>query len=238
MKLWRFASLGDGHFANAVRRGAWSRSADACTLCRTSRTLRVSPLVIEWSPGSVWIGDFTLTGFDSDVLATDAALSELAPYGGFGPGAVEMTEPTDLTAEQLALPRVPLPYRGPPVHEMWVEHLVNLEPERSTVKIEAPCRACGSVKRTAVGVERRESKWDTTSHRLIQRQIAREPGKGLFVRASDVGASGIFRVREFPAWVLATDVVREHIAARRLTNVAFMEVGDVVADGVNSRQLT
>jgi hypothetical protein len=39
---------------------------------------------------------------------------------------------------------------------------------------------------------------------------------------------GIFRVAEFPGWILCTDEVKQLIESHGFTNVSFLEMGEVL----------
>jgi hypothetical protein len=200
-----------------------------------STSKRIAPMIIEWAPGSSVVGDFSLSGFDSDVAVTEPVLRALEPFGGVRAGPVEMTERTDLTPGAASRTRVRLPYRGPTLHELWIDCTVPLDLERSTVRGGPPCGSCGKYKWEPVGVERIDSRWDPTLRRLRSDRVQREPGKGLFVRSVDLAHCGIFRIR-LPGGVIVTDEVRNTILQHRFTNVDFLESGEALQESKSRDQ--
>ena len=88
----------------------------------------------------------------------------------------------------------------------------------STVDVEEHCDACGgNVYEEFHGVEEGPPGPRTP----------REPGKGLHVRAADVGEHLFFRPRDTGIFG-ATDAGRAFVEARGWSNVEFLEYGDVV----------
>ena len=74
------------------------------------------------------------------------------------------------------------------------------------------------------GVQHLEQIWDQERAELVTVLHPRVEGKGVIVPQ----AQGIFRVREFPAWVFCTDDVKRLIEEHGFTNVSFLEMGDTL----------
>ena len=70
--------------------------------------------------------------------------------------------------------------------------------------------------------------FDKDRMQLDWTHTARVPDKGLFVREVDLNGADIFRVQEFPGWILCTDRAKTFVEDRRLTNVTFLEYGDIL----------
>jgi hypothetical protein len=79
------------------------------------------------------------------------------------------------------------------------------------------------------GVERLDSSWNAGTGVLKVTRTERLPGAGIFIDESELKGADIFRVAEFPGWVLLTDPVRSLILSEAYTNVAFLQVGDTLA---------
>ena len=216
MKLWRFSDPGGSRFARASRRGSWEGSP----------ARRVRPLVIEWEPDSKIIGDFTWPGFDSDIIVTGtvATKAQQAGISGFELGPIEMVENSEPAKRRSKKPTVKLPYSGPQLWDLWVTAWTRVDRDRSTVReVE---REDGTEHLEAVGVERREMTWDQQRMELVTVLQPRLEGQGLVVPA----IQGIFRVKEFPAWIFCTDDVKRLVEERGFTNVSFLEMGDVLEE--------
>lgn len=228
MKLWRFHDPSDERFAAAGLRGSWSPPrGGVCPECGASRQIRVQPLLLVWEPGSDEIGDFSWPGFDSEVVVKDGVLQMLGPrVSGFEPGPGEVIQDIPPLPARGRKRRVPFPYRGPALHELWVTRRVHLDRDRSSMELERTCSTCSSEFWELYGVERWDSHFDAERGQLLRTKIERLPGAGVSLRHADLAGAGIFRVHEFPAWVFCTDDVRQLIEESRLSNVLFLEMGD------------
>jgi hypothetical protein len=229
MRIWRFADPGDYRFAQASRRGSWSPSAGPCPECGASSQKRIQPLILEWEPGADVVGDFTWSGFGSDIAVTERVAEDLRSFGGFQPGPIEMIQSLELSASdgvRPTRPRVSLPYQGPQLYELWVTQNVHLDLEKSSVRLIKACGTCGHRQYEVDGIERRELTWDAERGESVRAHIPRSQGKGLFVAAHVLAETAIFRTLEFPTWVLCTDRVKELVTQNGFTNVTFLEIGD------------
>jgi hypothetical protein len=225
VRVYRFTDPRDERYARASRRGAWlAGDGDVCGSCTASRQQRAQPLRIVWEPGSEVVGDFTWPGFDSEAVITDRVLAELRPLGGFEPGPIEMIDDPEIADRGAS--RVSLPYEGPSLFEVWVTTWVGVDRARSSVSLEHACAACGAEQWEVTGVERWNSKFDRTLQQLVRTKSERQAGSGLTVHPDDLGGAGIFRVREFPAWIFCIEGVREAVQTAGFSNVSFLEMGE------------
>lgn len=88
--------------------------------------------------------------------------------------------------------------------ELWVLAEVPIDRERSAARCDRRCGTCGA------------EFWERTSD-----------SDGLRVRSQDAAGRDIFRLREFPTWILVTDAVKDALERARATNVAFEEMGEM-----------
>jgi hypothetical protein len=228
MKLFRLADPGSAQYAHASRIGAWESSPQAgvCSTCKATSQRRIQPLIIQWEAGSSAIADVTWVGYGHEVAVTAQGFAALREFGGYERGPVEMQENPDL--EGSAAPHVSLPYTGPELWESWITARVALDRERSAVRLRTKCPACGTEQWDVEGIESIEKKWNKDLKRLDVTRLPMQDGAGLTVAASSLGDAQIFRVAEFPGWMLCTESVRYAALERGLANVDFLEIGRVV----------
>jgi hypothetical protein len=227
MRIWRFADPSDEQYASAGRRGSWTEATGTgpCPECSSSRQTRVQPLILVWEPGSDQVGDFTWPGFGSEVVAAEAVVAELeASFAGFERGPIEMVDDPDLVRTRKR--RVRLPYEGPALYELWTTAWTSADVDRSTIRLDRRCGTCGTEFWEVDGIERRDSRYDAGSRQLVRTRVAREPDAGIFVRQDELSGADVFRVSQFPGWVLCTDAVRDLIIEHGFTNVDFLELGE------------
>lgn len=229
--LLRLTEPPDHGYAQAGRRGTWIQVGPpgACPECGSPRSKRAQPLVMEWEPGSDVVGDFTLPGFDSEVVVNEAvgrALQER--FTGFELGAVDMVDTTRRVTGSREARRVRLPYEGPKLFEIWVTRWVHLDSSASTARLLSTCRICGTAQYELTGAERWETSWDPKQRQLLRAHTPRVPGKGLYVRDRELEQDSIFRIHEFPSWVFCTADVREFVLGNGFNNVAFIEMGSLL----------
>lgn len=226
--LWRLDDPRDHAFAEAGRRGAWRAVRPGlCPECGAPGQERTSPLIIEWMPGSDVVGDFTWAGL-GDVAVTERAADVLRAAGvAIELGPVEMVEPTRRARRRDR--RVALPYRGPTLFELIPTRWIDLDRQRSSVVLEHACGTCGTERFAVSGVEGWHIRWDKERRLGYRVHEAREPNSGIVVWARDAELSSIFHVHEVPSWMFCSTRVRDAVSAGGLTNVAFLESGEIVS---------
>lgn len=216
MKLWRFTEPIDHRFARAVRAGGTWQPGEY--------ELRNRNLRIEWLSGSDVVGDFTWPGLDTDLVVTDRVRDFLRVAGvpGVELRAVEVQESSKRGSRRSTNPKGRWPYYGQALHDFWITAWIAMDRERSTFT--EVVRDSGARHLELIGAETREDTWDPQQGMLVPFVQPRVEGRGLFVPH----LSGVFRVKEFPAWMFCTDDVKAQIEQYGFTNVSFLEMGDVL----------
>jgi hypothetical protein len=165
-----------------------------------TRQRRVSPLVVEWEPGSTTIGDFSWGGFGSEIVAKRGVGETLeSACSGVSLAPVEMVEGARSHGEAARRRRgrqdvVTLPYLGPELCELWVEEAIGLDEEASAVRMERQCRTCGF------------------------RFYEAKPNGLVLSRPPD---TDLFRLTQFPSWIFSTQKVKALLEAKQWSNVGF-----------------
>jgi hypothetical protein len=124
-------------------------------------------------------------------------------------------------------PRVWLPYSGPELVELWLDHVTPFLPA-TTTQVDWHCDNCGREPRSITGVETKSHRYDQNKKDLVPDVHPRAHGQGVFVAAANVKDHPIFRLEEFSGSILCTDKVKSFIESEGFTNVDFLEYGDVV----------
>ncbi|MEZ4711501.1 MAG: hypothetical protein R3A44_30185 [Caldilineaceae bacterium] len=229
MKIWRIINPRDYQFAQASLRNVWS-SADEhvlCPNCNSSGQKRIPPLIIEWQEGSDVIGDFTWTELSQHAIATSRVFEQLQKkFGNFIAGPVEMVEKHQKSKLQSKQPGVLLPYRGPQLFEIWISDFVSIDMIRSNVVLKQQCDTCGRITYQIEGVELHKHQWNKDLKRLEDVHESRQQGKGLYIEEHLLLRKDIFRIHEFPDWLLCTNAVKDFIDSERYSNVGFLEYGE------------
>lgn len=186
--------------------------------------------VIEWQPGSWEVGDFVWAEGHGFVLIADRAERVLAASGvrGWTSLPIEMRQHPSVVKPQMPQRvaarnrRVWLPYEGPALREMHITRWVHLDRERSTYK--RPLKSDeGAELLPPRGVE-----WYSVDGAGRRVQHPRRPDKGFFVSAEDLGGDSVFRCYEWPHVLLVTDAAKTVIEGGGLTNIEFVEYGEVI----------
>lgn len=231
-RIWRFHEPSDTPYAGCGLRSPARLAYNPCQQCTIGATYESpTPLVFEWEVGSDKIGDFAWPGGGRAVAVTrviDHLVENQVPH--IKPGEIEMFQDPKLKRPKnlrRAKPRVWLPYEGPELVELVVEHRVHILPESTTIVVQR-CDHCGRELRNLDGVEIRSHRWSQEIMDLVPHHVARVPGRGIFVSRADVGAAGIFRTHEFPHAILCTDAVKALLESASFTNLDFLEYGDIV----------
>lgn len=224
MKIWRLYDPADYTYATGGATGGWIDDR-LCDACGAPQRRRVQPLQLYWEPGSDRVGDFVwplLAG----VAITERAFGVLRPFTGFDAGPVEFVENPQKGLPKRP-PRVGLPYKGPALSELWITATVGFDREASSAELERACPVCGTERWQLSGVARMEVRWDQVSLTGSRVLVPRVPGKGLMIRAADLADDDIFHVRPFLG-IYCTDRVRQAVLQAGLTNVDFLEMGDII----------
>lgn len=232
-KIWRLMHQFEAPFAEAGLRSPLEEIIPAeCDRCsRGADYARPTPLVFEWEPGSDLIGDFTWP--DGARVAVKGPVYEALAqrFRGIHAEPVEMVQDPKLKRPKRPTkrtkPRVWLPYVGPELVELWPERTVPFLPH-TTLDIHLRCEDCGRELPNISGFEYKAHKWNPKLMDLVPDLQPRIPGQGLFVAATEIGDTPIFRVEEFTEMILCTDEVKTFIQEKGFTNVDFWEYGDVV----------
>ncbi len=230
MKIWKIEEPLQTSYAQCWLRSPPLLKSSPCKACDFGNTYeKPSPLAFEWEVGSNKIGDFVWPGGGRTAVVERVieVLSERVPY--VKAGAIEMVQDSRLKRPKNPLrgkPRVWLPYSGPPLMELVVGHQAPILPETTTVVMDR-CATCGRENRHLTGVEIKQHRWSQEIEDLVPRYVPRTPGQGVFVSKSDVG-HGIFRANMIVPGILCTDEVKAVIEGAKLTNIDFLEYGDVV----------
>ena len=229
MKIWRFSDPVDARFAAGALRGSWTPDdGGPCAECGASAQRRVRPLLLAWEPGSALVGDFVWPGV-GEVVCRDGVLRALQEaFAGIEPGPVEVVDDPGPVRGKRRRPRVELPYKGPPLLEIWPGREVSLDPARSSAELEHRCATCAAEQWIFTGLARWEVRWDPVALAGERVLVPRTPEAGLFVSEAELAGADVFALREAPAWRLCTDRVKAFVEAGGFTNVCFLEVGDTV----------
>jgi hypothetical protein len=214
MRIFRFSDPLDRRYAVAVRRGTWTKDEHG-------HSVRIPPLLIEWEPGSTEIGDFCWPGFGDEMAVKRNVAEELrANFSGFELHEVQYVARAKGSKRRLS---IPFPYTGPKLVDLQATRNVTFNPARSTVVRDDSGRFL------LVGGERFESYLDENRGRL-EKHIPREAGRGLYVFEQDLSGDDFFKVSPFN-WIFCTGRVVDFIRNRNLTNVSFLEMGELEPKG-------
>src|SRR6266498_180348 len=210
MKIYHFHNPYDYRFAQALRRGTWyPKGATICPECNTSRQKRVSPLIIEWEPGSDVIGDFVCPGDDELVLTQKVRDVFERQFQEIEFGPVEfwqeprLKQPKKITPR--SKPRVWLPYTGPALWDVIPMKSCNLNHAKSGVSIVKECRTCGkTIYKTPP--------WN-------QRHLVVDPATW--------NSENIFHIHEYSGGIFCTERVKGFVEKSGFTNISFLEDGEI-----------
>ena len=209
MKLYHFDSPDNYKYAQATRRGTWyPQKSKICPECFTARQKRVSPLLIEWEPGSDMIGDFVWPAFNDDLVVSQRVREFFQDrFSGIEFGAVEfwqekkLKQPKKMTCR--SKPRVWLPYSGPQLWDLIPTSWCHLDHPKSNVTITKACSTCGK----------------------ILYRVPTAPHRYLVVDLSTWEGYDIFRIYENSGLIFCTEQVKEIVEQAGFTNVGFFEDG-------------
>ena len=213
MKLYHFVSPKDFRFAQATRHGTWyPEGGKICSECKTSNQKRVSPLIIEWGPGSDVIGDFVWPGLNTDLVVVQNVKNAFkSRFKEIEFGVVEfwqdpkLNRPIKMTHR--TKPRVWLSYRGPPLWDVIVKNWVHLDHYQSNVSIAYVCSTCGKV-----------------IYNLPPPRLPRH----LVIDTETWNGEEIFHIHEYSGAIFCTEKVKEFVERSGFTNVSFIEDGVIL----------
>lgn len=208
-KLYHFHNPHNLTFAEASRRGTWfPERTRVCPECEAPREKRISPLILEWEPGSNVIGDFVWPGFDNEMVVTqkvrnafEARYSEIEyePVKFFPNPRIQ--QPKNSTRQ--SKPRVWLPYSGPHLWDARPKTWCRLVLGKSNVRITKTCSACGTV----------------------FYQFPSTPHRHLVIDSATWNGEHIFRIHENPSLFYCSEDVKNFVESSGFTNVSFLEDG-------------
>jgi hypothetical protein len=231
--LWYIAEPLDTEFARADSRSPPQRiTPSLCDRCsRGARYIKSKPLIFEWEAGADDIADFIWPDVTRVVVRKTVFEVLAREFRGIHAEPVEMVQDPKLKQPKRRTsrtkPRIWLPYSGPELVELWTDHEVPYLPE-TTTEIPWQCKKCGNEPRMLSGFERKSHLYDREKGILVPNHQPRVPGKGVFVAASEVKDSPIFRLQEFTGPILCTDEVKSFVERQGFTNIDFREYGDIV----------
>jgi hypothetical protein len=109
---------------------------------------------------------------------------------------------------------------------LWPTHWVSYDETLSTVAEEM--RFAGIKLPTIVGAERYEHDYRPLDRVNSYSHVSRVPNKGLFFHRKELLEHNIFRPRKFPGMLLCTDNFKDYFTKRKISNILFLEIGDVI----------
>ena len=229
----------------------------ACPACGSalSRRPRAPGLEIEWPTNeALALGAFTwVTGTTLPLLARPLAGALRERAAGFEPGPVEVRERRLRAGDFKPGARLPDAFlaQARELVELFVTRVCAPDRARSSLReVRPPCEACGM---TVVhwggrgvahevllrsrhglvvleGIEEYEVVgWDPELGGTQRVHHEREPGRGLAVTADELGDAGVFTIPDGAQYVVCTDAVKAFLEERAVTNVVFLEAGELVA---------
>lgn len=209
MKLYHFVSPQNFSYAQATRRGTWyPQTTTICPECKTSRQKRVSPLMVEWEPGSDQIGDFVWAGLVTDLIVVDRVKAVFeSQFSAIEFGPVEFFQSSRLKkpikSNSKTKPRVWLPYSGPLLWDVLPTHWCHLDHARSGVSVAHECLTC---KKTIYSTP----PWSQ---------------RNLVLDTATWNGEDIFHICEYSGGIFCTEQVKVFIEDAGFTNVSFLEDG-------------
>lgn len=240
VKLYYLKIPHDPRFALASCVGTWAPLAPGqggfCGGCQRLNQIRVSPLVVEWEPGSDVIGDFVWAPiFGLMISAPAAERLNAAGISGFALGPVVMQEsrsskqPKRATAARSTrVPQVRLPYDGAQLFDFTPNRHVRIDESRSTARRREACPVCGRYGYEVEGVERIDlQSVDPVRGRMMKR-TPRIPGCGYMVRKAMLDEDSIFSFEHSQDLMVWTERARDAYDRFGLSNLDFLEIGEVI----------
>jgi hypothetical protein len=177
--------------------------------------------VFKWEPGSDLVGDCIWPWMPGQITIRKELASELvSKFAG-----MKMFLTTALGA-----PRKKGARKRPidPIEfaVLWPTHWLSYDEELSTV--EEKIRFANIKLPTIIGAETYEQDYRPLEGINKHEHVPRLPDKGLFVHREDLAGFEIFRPRQLGGMMLCTDKFRQFFVERNVSNILFLEVGDVI----------
>lgn len=225
MILYRLTDPMNSAYTKASRIGTWKKKPiKSCILCGYPQAERTQPLIIEWETGSSKIGDFTWPGYDDCTIVNKKVVEVLERHTtGMGFGPVEIVPNTTSRKK----PSVTLPYNEADLFELWIPSLIPVDFERSSIKT-YNCTECSGRRYEIENVEQITASYNAVLKKLIKTKTPRQKAKGIYLISNHLKGLEVFRVLEFPTWIFCTERVKDLIIASELTNIDFLEMGEVI----------
>ena len=102
-----------------------------------------------------------------------------------------------------------------------------IESRGSSIVRNSPCDKCGQFNLEVTGVEDVRTRFNQQLGTRVVEHVNREGGLGIRLRSSDLPAP-IFGIEEAPHIVLVNDTAKTWFEAARVTNIQFLNYGDVI----------
>lgn len=206
--VWAMKSPGeDDVFAQAICRGTWTKGVD-CAGCGSSTEKRISPLIIEWVPGSDRVGDFVWPGYGQGLIISErvrALFKERYQFRSFECLPIKMVESASCGRQRsndkrssVSSNKIALPYTGLPLWEMSPTATVGVDRARSRFKYEY-CAVC--------------------DRDFWERDEPHDP-MGAVIAEESVRDIDIFASKE-SAWILCKNSVKRVVESEGFTYIRF-----------------
>jgi len=165
--------------------------------------------VLEWLPGSGLVPDFCWPGFNDEVVVSQRVRELLnGEIGGTRFLPIQMWQNPRLgllkRPRARLMPRVWLPYEGPPLWDLQTDAWCDLDLDHAGVLLAHRCSICGTDHYTAL-----------TNDRLLRRPTLPRRGEALF------------RLRQYPTLLYCTEQAKSLLEARGFTNAGFHLAGEI-----------
>lgn len=232
-RIWLIDAIFDSSFAGCLHGSPPEIVNKPCSGCYEGATYTTPyPILMEWSPGSDRIGDFSWPGSGRCIVKASVFDIIVKRFAVVRSGSVVMHQDPKLRLpknKKRAKPRIWLPYEGPSLVEMIPEHRAPIH-SRTTWEPSTQCQVCGKWGKQLTGPEWKMHRWDQQKQDLVPNWKAREPGKGLFISRSAIAGYPILWAEEFSTPIFCTDEFKHFIEDQGFTNIDFLEWGEIVDD--------
>ncbi len=182
-------------YASFSHVGTWTKGV-LCQKCEQPTSKLISPLMIEWEPGSSVIGDFSWCGYT--VVVSTSTRNFLIDSGA----DCEFRDVVVVAPTTKSKKIVPYPYEGPKLKWLIPTNRIPLNESKSGVKLLIDCDECKQKKYTfkAEGLHIDKNNW---------------LGQNIFYIEQYTRSDAIF----------VTEEIRNIILKSKLSNITFSEAG-------------